>query len=341
MPFPLRARLRATHLLAAAALLPMLGGLTALMPDAAHADVLITAGADKKVKLWNPADGKEIASIDAHDGAVNAVMPSWDGKLLATGGADKKVKIWNLADRKLITTIDAHDDAVTSLMFTPDNKNLVTGGADKKIKIWNVADGKLVKELPQEGAIIAVFAGPGLIISGSTDGKFGVWDGSYNPIANPPTEHDMGLTALAPSLAQQALYTGGGDGSIKYWTLDKGTGQFDGTQGSAIKSMFVLMDGTTLLTGGADGKVKLWDTDAHKAKDNGTIEAHKGAVTAIFASPDGKTIFTGGEDKKVKIWGADGKLIKEIDAHDGTVNAIVYLPDKKEPEKKEEKKANR
>jgi multiple sugar transport system permease protein len=55
----------------AVALFTLLIGLAAARP--ADADTLVTAGADKKVKLWDMKDGKLNQSIDAHDGAVNAL----------------------------------------------------------------------------------------------------------------------------------------------------------------------------------------------------------------------------------------------------------------------------
>ena len=37
---------------------------------------------DKTVRLWNPADGKEMKNLGAHGGAVYAVAFSPDGKFL-------------------------------------------------------------------------------------------------------------------------------------------------------------------------------------------------------------------------------------------------------------------
>ncbi len=118
------------------------------------------------------------------------------------------------------------------------------------------------------------------------------------------------------------LYTGGKDGTLKYWSQGA-RGSFDGSQGSAIKVIAVTPDGKKVLTGGADGKVKVWDADAHKLLS--TIDAdHTGGVTAITISPDGNLFVTGGVDKKVRGWDANGTLLKTVDAHDGAVTTILF-----------------
>ncbi len=59
-------------------------------------------GADKTVRLWNAADGKEVKNLGAHDGSVYTVAFSPDGKLLASAGAgkDNLAKIWDVKEQK-------------------------------------------------------------------------------------------------------------------------------------------------------------------------------------------------------------------------------------------------
>src|SRR5437867_3085777 len=78
---------------------------------------LASAGADKTVKLWNVADGKELKTINAHAGTVFGLAFSRDGKQLATAGGDKLVKIWNVADGKELKSLKGHDDAVLAVLF--------------------------------------------------------------------------------------------------------------------------------------------------------------------------------------------------------------------------------
>lgn len=324
-------RFRAT--VGAAASLALLTGLAAARP--ASADTLVTAGADKKVKLWNASDGKLIKSIDAHDGAINVIALSWDGKLLATGGADKKVKLWNASDGKLIKSVDAHDGAVTALWFGMDNTKLFTGGADKKVKVWALPEGKSEASVDaSDGAVNGVIAVQMMIITGGGEGAK-IWDETGNLIV--PLEHP-GMKCMAVNMTEAALYTADKDGTIKWWTQASGNGDFEGTQGSAINVMVSTPDGKRLIAGGANGTIKVWNTDSKKIEKE-IADAHKGGVNAIVTSPDGKSVVTAGADKAVKIWGADGKPVKTVEnAHEGAVTALIYIPTKEAEKEKSEAK---
>lgn len=50
-----------------------------------------------EVKLWNPDDGGEYATIDHHAGKISALAISPDRKLLASGSYDKTVTLWNIS----------------------------------------------------------------------------------------------------------------------------------------------------------------------------------------------------------------------------------------------------
>jgi len=137
---------------------------------------------------------------------------------------------------------------------------------------------------------------------------------------------------------KDGLFTGGEDGVLKYWSQALQV-TYDGKQGSAIKSIYALPDGSKVYTAGGGGTVKIWDVPAHKLL-TGIEDISKGGVNAIAVSPDGKLILTGGADGNVKAWSADGNLLKTVDAHTGGVNAILYISDKKADTKPEDKKAD-
>lgn len=299
-----------------------------LTPLPARADMLITAGADKKVKLWNLPDGTLIKSIDAHDGAVNALAVSPDGKTLATGGDDKMVKLWNLPDGALRKSFTAHDGPVLSVAYLSDGSKLITGGADKKVKVWSADGSKLQTTIPTDDRILSVFSAEGYVACGTTT-HLKVWDTSGDSVYDLPTEHTGGMTSITGNPASPGAYTGGADGKVKSWSATAGERVFDGVQGSSVTALAATSDGNRLFSGGADGKIKIWDTDAGKQMPD-PAGTHEGAVNTIVVAPDGKTFYTGGADKKVKIWSRDGKLVKTIDAHDGAVNAIIYFAPPKE-----------
>jgi WD40 repeat protein len=107
---------------------------------------LASGGNDKTAKIWDVAGDKPELKfkLEGHDGPVNAVAFSSDGKHLAVGtGVFKKsgyVQVWDIATGKSEYKLEGHEDVVTCLVFHPKTDHLASGGADKIIRIWNLKD---------------------------------------------------------------------------------------------------------------------------------------------------------------------------------------------------------
>ncbi len=61
----------------------------------ADSRILVSAGRDKTIKLWNISSGKEICTLSQHTKEVTSVAFSSNGKLLASGSKDGIVNIWD------------------------------------------------------------------------------------------------------------------------------------------------------------------------------------------------------------------------------------------------------
>ena len=58
---------------------------------------LVSGGADKRVRLWNVADGRLQRSYVGSNDGVTSVAVTPDGTRIAAGGLDKNVRIWPVA----------------------------------------------------------------------------------------------------------------------------------------------------------------------------------------------------------------------------------------------------
>jgi WD40 repeat protein len=96
--------------------------------------VLASAGADKLVKLWEPASFKELARLEGHTSHVTALAFKPDGSLLASGGLDRDVKVWDVKTRAQKTSIGPHPAPVTALAWP-------AGGGDGKALLVATDDG--------------------------------------------------------------------------------------------------------------------------------------------------------------------------------------------------------
>jgi WD40 repeat protein len=87
-------------------------------------------------------NGNVIQSFKHHNGRVNAVDISNDGKFLATAAADKTINIWYLnSDQNrfdFYNTITPHSDTVWSVDFAGNSRYLLSTSADRRVVVTSI-----------------------------------------------------------------------------------------------------------------------------------------------------------------------------------------------------------
>ena len=128
---------------------------------------LITGSQDKTIRVWNVADGKQVAIIET-PAPVNAVAFVSEDQQLAAGGADHVIRVWALpqaiaegAAPQPVKEMTGHSGPVTSLAAVPPNGGqLLSGGDDQMLRVWDVAAGNQIAEMNHGGPVTAVAVRP-------------------------------------------------------------------------------------------------------------------------------------------------------------------------------------
>lgn len=133
---------------------------------------------------------RKLADMAGHEGAVQAVAISHDGRLIASGGEDRLVKVSDTATGKLLLTFRGHDKPIGSLAFSPDGKSIASAESKLKsqgqipemgphhIRVWDAATGKDHFTLQgHEGPIYRLFfTADGQRICSASFGSVRIWN---------------------------------------------------------------------------------------------------------------------------------------------------------------------
>jgi len=110
--------------------------------------IIVSAGWDKVVKVWNLSNCKLRNNLIGHTGYVNTVTVSPDGSLCASVGKDGVAMLWDLAEGKRLYSLDA-GDIIHSLCFSP-NRYWLCAATQSCVKIWDLESKSIVDELRPE-----------------------------------------------------------------------------------------------------------------------------------------------------------------------------------------------
>ena len=110
--------------------------------------LIVSAGWDKLVKVWNLSNCKLRTNLIGHSGYVNTVTVSPDGSLCASGGKDGLVILWDLNEGKRLYDLQA-GDVINALCFSP-NRYWLCAATSLGIKIWDLENKVEVDHLTAE-----------------------------------------------------------------------------------------------------------------------------------------------------------------------------------------------
>jgi len=145
--------------------------------------LIVSAGWDKLVKVWNLSNCKLRTNLVGHTGVVYSTSISPDGSLCASGGKDGTAMLWDVNDGKHLYSLDA-GGTINALTFSPKNYWLVAA-TDTSIKVWDLENKNVLDELKSKReeksgipwCVSLTWSSDGnMLFAGSTDGSIYVYE---------------------------------------------------------------------------------------------------------------------------------------------------------------------
>ena len=254
---------------------------------------VLTAGADKSMRLFDSTTGQQMRVLSDAPGPVTTLALSPDNKTTAAGTAEGSIKLWNTDGApwyegapESAGLIQGHDGQVNEVAFGPKSDSIVTAGADGTVRHWR---------LPQPPVRITDDGGEVSRFVVSRDGKRTASAGTFQGVpAVIVREHRDDRAPIIRRLL--------------------------GHQG-AITSAVFQADGTKLATGGADGGVIVWDLTKDKFPQVVSI-ATGGVVVDVALSDDGAHVFAAVGTQIHQHSVTDGSEVRKIN-HNAAVSSLA------------------
>lgn len=222
-----------------------------------------SAGDDFAIQVWDLDAMTARLRLTGHQGQINGLAASADGRLLASAGWDGAVGLWDLQAGDRIALMRGHDGPVNDVAF---------------------ADGG------------------GLVYSASADGTIRTWDVATRSAGRIVLRHGFGVTRLLADEAAGWMVYGAVDGGTRVVGLPDGQVIADLTlDRRPILALAASPDGTRVAVGDGEGYIMILSTaDWSVVRD--FRAALRGPIWALAFGADGSDLLAGGIDDAVAIW---------------------------------------
>lgn len=228
-------------------------------------ETLAIGSTDGRIFIYDPKNLVLRGTIDGHEGRVEALSISPNGKFLASGGRDKFLKLWSIRSLNFKTE-SSFEHGITALEWGPKGKAIAVA-VHREVHVLNASSLELTRRL-----------------SGH--------------------QHLVSSLSYSPRSKSHTLVSGGFDLSARAWNTKRGKELWlFGGNGGGIQAVDFSPDGEWVATAGDDGEVKTYSLVS--GQEQLRFLGHKGRVLDVRLGPDGRSVISSGDDGTVRVWSTD------------------------------------
>ncbi|OMJ23246.1 WD repeat-containing protein wat1 [Smittium culicis] len=284
-----------------------------------NAVVLVTAGHDHTIRMWDALKNVCTRTIPYNDSQVNRMALSPDKRYLAVVG-NPHVKLYDVfsPSQDSILSLEGHKACVTAVEFTNDMSYLATSSEDKTIRWWNLRTGVCEKILENDFPVNDIAIIPkdfhDLIASCDQGGNVRVWSIKKKNLVlqlninTDPKQITQSVRTVAVSPDSKYLVAGNNYGKVFLWKLSISPEYIDLDINENADKPGFQNNRNSINSPSINNKTYV------SANILSTFIAHPSKyITKTLFSGNGKFLVTCSADKTAKVW-----IFKSVPVADST-----------------------
>ncbi|MDO4550228.1 MAG: hypothetical protein Q4C96_03130 [Planctomycetia bacterium] len=268
--------------------------------------------------------GKITKCLEGHEGIINSLAFSPDGKYILSGYNEKMAILWDVEKEIILRQMRGHRLPITSValgMISTQNLSLRESEFSPEQELAILADAIIPPNSDEGQHPLKKY----LVVTCSEDMYAFRWDIETVPPVPEIRFGDKVQRKVDPSL-NSGMEMLPAEETISIFDLEEMV-PAEGHK-KIVRSVAVSANGAYVLTGSDDESAILWNPS------NGTqytrVMLHKGSVTAVALDPTNVSFATGGMDRIVMLSNLNtDKLIYRLEGHNGPVLSLCYSSDGK------------
>lgn len=235
-----------------------------------YGHLLLSAGMDHKVKIWNVYNQRNcVQTYSGHSAGIRDICFSNDGDKFLSAGYDNYVKYWDTETGKCIGRFNSGSTPYCVKLNPKEQNEFICGQSNNKIVQWDIRQNRIVQYYEEHlGPVntVTFIDENRRFVSTSDDKKLFVWEYGIPVVVkhvSDPSIHSMPATSLSPSgkwlLAQsldnQVLVFSCQD-KLKMYSKKRFTGHQCAGYAAGVNFS---PDGQFVISGDGNGRCFFWD----------------------------------------------------------------------------------